>query len=260
MQSIKLIITALTAMTISGCSMSGEDKIRDFENLSDKTIAVQEGTTFEAIFAEKYPSYNVIKVPTAFDIYKAIVSGKAEYGIDDDVSAVLMLAGGLSIDTANANMPAVPMGAVFNKKNTELQAQFNDFITELEQSGLLAEIPNKWFSTSSPSSLPVPKPQVTEGEPLNIVTEGDYPPFNLSIGGIVSGLDAELWTLFADKIGRPVKISVIPFSDIIPCIAEGKADMSLSGISISEERAKKVLFSKPYNNTYTIIVSSKRVK
>ena len=59
MQSIKLIITALTVMAISGCSMSGDDKIRDFEKLSDKTIAVQEGTTFEAIFAEKFtkPSF-----------------------------------------------------------------------------------------------------------------------------------------------------------------------------------------------------------
>ncbi|MBR4441195.1 MAG: transporter substrate-binding domain-containing protein [Bacteroidales bacterium] len=47
------------------------------------------------------------------------------------------------------------------------------------------------------------------------------------------------------------------FQYIIPLIAEGKADMAISGITITDERAEKVLFSKPYNNGYTLIVSMK---
>ncbi|MBQ3655685.1 MAG: transporter substrate-binding domain-containing protein [Bacteroidales bacterium] len=260
MKTINFILACFIASVCVSCNGTEDVKIRDFEKLNGKKIAVQEGTTFDAIFTEKYPTFDIQRVSTSFEIYKAIVAGTAEYGIDEDVSAVFMLSSGLSIDTAVANMQAVPMAAVFNKKNEALKQQFDEFITDLDKSGELNKIREKWFSATSPSSLPIPEVTVTEGEPLTILCEGDYPPFNLSNGGVISGLDAELWTMFANKIGRPIKTTIVQFSDIIPLIAEGKADMSLSGISITEERAKKVLFSKPYNYTYAVIVSSKKIR
>lgn len=265
MKTSRLILTASVIATVAtmsvGCGSTPQDeKIRQFDQLSGKTIVVQKGTTFDEMLAEKYPSYNVKRVPTFIDIYSAVVSGEADYGIDEDVTASLIISSGLSIDTVHADIPAVPMGAIFNKSNTELQAQFNDFVKELESSGKLAEIREKWFGSASPSSLPVPHCNVTEGKPLRVITEGDYPPFNLTISGSVSGFDVELCTLFADKIGRPLVVTAMAFDDIIPFIAKGKADMSIAGISITEERAKQVLFSVPYNYTYTTIVSSKNAK
>lgn len=263
MKSKKLIYASIAFFSIallSDCSSNKDGKVRDFEDLSDKKIVVQEGTTFDEIFKEKYPSYNVTRVPTFFDIYKKLVSGEADYGIDEDVTATSVLAGGLSIDTTYANTPAVPMGAIFNKSNTELLEEFNEFITDLDNSGKLNEIRQKWFSTAMPSSLPVPEAQTTTGTPLTVVMEGDYPPFNLMVGDKISGFEVELVTLFADKIQRPVKFKRINFVDIIPYISKGKADMSLSGFSITEERAKIINFSKPYNNTYTLVVSLRKGK
>ncbi|MBO4243548.1 MAG: transporter substrate-binding domain-containing protein [Bacteroidales bacterium] len=265
MKTSRLILTAsalaTAAIIAAGCdSSSKEDKVRQFDQLSGKTIVVQKGTTFDEMLAEKYPSYNVKRVSTFIDIYSAVVSGEADYGIDEDVTASLILSSGLAIDTVHADIPAVPMGAIFHKSNTELQAQFNDFINELESSGKLSELRTKWFGSASPSSLPVPHCNVTEGKPLRVITEGDYPPFNLTISGSVSGFDVELCTLFAEKLGRPLVVTAMAFDDIIPFIAKGKADMSIAGISITEERAKQVLFSVPYNYTYTTIVSSKTAK
>ena len=257
---INRAVLALLSSTLllAGCTDSKQDgKIRDFAHLNGKKIVVQEGTIFAETLAKDYPSYDVTTVPTFFGIYKALVSETAEYGIDEDISASLILSGGLSIDTSYTNIPAVPMGAIFNKNNTELKQQFDEFLTSLEQSGQLAEIRNKWVTCVTPSSLPVPKAHSTEGEPLKAVIEADYPPFNLKNGNDVSGLDAELLTLFADYVKRPVEISIVPFHELIPAVEEGKADISISGISITEERATKVLFSKPYNNTHIVIVSLK---
>lgn len=254
-------ISFAVATLFTACSSdTNDDKIRDLDQLEGKKIVVQEGTMFETLIKEKYPNYNITIAPTFFGIYKDLVSGVAEYGIDEDVSASLLLAGGLSIDTAYTNMPPTPMAAIFNKNNTALKQQFDDFITELEQSGQLAEIRNKWFNCVSPSSLPAPIAHCTEGEPLHAVIEADYPPFNLKKGNEVSGLDAELLTLFADKINRPLKISIIPFGDLIPTIEQNKADISISGISVTDERKEHILFSKPYNQTYMLIVSLKKIK
>lgn len=261
MKRILSITTALAVASIMliGCASNNEEKIRSFEQLEGHSIVVQKGTMFETILKEQYPSYNVTSVPTFFGIYKTLVSGEAEYGLDEDVSASLILAGGLSIDTSYANQPPVPMGAIFNKSNTELKQQFDEFLTELDNSGKLAEIRTKWFNSIAPSSQPVPKCHVTEGTPIKAVIEADFPPFNLKNGKDISGLDVELLTMFADQINRPVELTILPFNELIPAVEQGKADMSISGISETDERKEHVLFSKPYNKTHMLIVSLKKV-
>ncbi|MCR5455392.1 MAG: transporter substrate-binding domain-containing protein [Bacteroidales bacterium] len=249
------IATLATTLLLSSCS--GEDKIRDYEQLAGKRIVVQEGTTFDAELSTRFPSYTVIKVPTFIDIYKKLMAHEADYGIDEDVTVAAIISSGIMVDTAFANRPAVPMGAIFNKSNTQLQTQFDAFITELEKSGKLAEIRKKWFNAKNPSTLPVPTPKYTEGEPISMFSEGDYPPFSLPVGNKISGLEAELATMFADKMQRPLLIKSINFHDIITDIAAGKADFAMSAISITSERAQQVLFSKPYNYSHTIIVSIK---
>ncbi len=246
-------------LLLSGCASENDNaKIREFDDLASKKIVVQEGTIFDEELTKNYPSYNITRVSSFFDIYKVLVNGDADYGIDEDVTASAIISSGLSIDTAYANIPAEPMGAIFNKNNTTLQSQFNDFIDELNRKGELSKIREKWFNTASPSSLPIPECTVTSGKPFTVITEGDYPPFNFSIGNKISGFEAELVTMFANYIQRPVKMIVMPFSGIIDNIAQGKNDMGISGITINDERASKVLFSKPYSQTYTIIVRIKK--
>lgn len=258
-QLIKSLVTSAVIL-LTGCASDSSDKekIREFDDLAGKKIVVQEGTIYDEELTRNYPSYNITRVQSIFDIYKALVNGEADYGIDEDITCSAFISSGLSIDTAYANIPAEPLGAIFNKSNTSLQSQFNDFIDKINRTGELTKIRDKWFNTTSPSSLPIPECTVTSGEPFTVITEGDYPPFNFSIGNKISGFEAELITMFANSINRPVKMIVMPFSDIIDNIAQGKNDMGISGITINDERASKVLFSKPYSNTYTIIVRIKK--
>lgn len=249
------MLSMATALLISNCS--DDNKIRDYEKLAGKKIVVQEGTTFDAELTTKYPSYKLIKVPKSIDIYQKLLAHEADYGIDEDVTVAAVMAKGILVDTAFVNRSAVPMGAIFNKDNTELQTQFNDFITELDNNGQLAELRKKWFSAINPSVLPVPVSKYTEGEPLTMLSEGNYQPFSVQIGDKISGLEAELGTMFADKLGRPLNIITNSFHDIIPNIAKGSGDFAMSAISITHERAHLVLFSKPYNYSHTIIVSVK---
>ncbi|MBQ9213909.1 MAG: transporter substrate-binding domain-containing protein [Bacteroidales bacterium] len=254
MKTLNFLTIAFFVLTLVGCSTQSDKKIHKFDQMAGKKIVIQQGTTFEAMLKEKYPTFDVIKVPTSFDVFKTVIGGIAEYGIDEDISAIQMMSNGLSIDTSHIDMPPVPMGAIFNKSNVVLQQQFNVMIDSLEKCGRLDEIREKWFSSVTPSSIPIPECKVKRGEPLRAVTEADYPPFNMMVSGKVSGFDIELMTIFAESLGRPLEVSAMAFDNLIPHIAASKADFAIAGISITKDRAEKVLFSKPYNYTYTTIV------
>ena len=259
MKGLKTLSILLSAFVLIGCTSHKPRKIHHFEELAGEKIAVQRGTSFEDMLKAKYPDFDILSVPTSFDIFEAVISGTATYGVEEDISVIRMMANGIRLDTSHIEMPPEPMGAIFNKNNAALQRQFNDFIDSLDRCGALNEMREKWFTALLPTSLPVPESKYTEGEPLTAFNEGDYPPFSLKVGSMMSGLDIEIMTLFANRLRRPLKVSVINFDDIIPYIAEGKADMAMSGISITDERAQKVLFSIPYNHTYTTIFFSKRL-
>jgi polar amino acid transport system substrate-binding protein len=62
----------------------------------------------------------------------------------------------------------------------------------------------------------------------------------------VVGLDIEMASRVAAKLNRKLEIVNMDFGAMIPALIAGKVDMIGACITISEERAKSVLFSVPY--------------
>ena len=60
------------------------------------------------------------------------------------------------------------------------------------------------------------------------------------------GVDIELAEAIAKELKRPLELRIVPFTEVIPLVMTGAADMGASGISITQERAAWVLFSKAY--------------
>ena len=60
------------------------------------------------------------------------------------------------------------------------------------------------------------------------------------------GFDIELASYVAQKLDMKLEIVNMEFGALIPALSSGKVDMIASCITITEERAKKVLFSEPY--------------
>ena len=61
-----------------------------------------------------------------------------------------------------------------------------------------------------------------------------------------SGFDIDLIKAVADKAGYDVKVMNMGFDALIPALSAGTIDVIASGISITEERQKKVDFTSPY--------------
>ncbi len=92
---------------------------------------------------------------------------------------------------------------------------------------------------------------------LILATNNAFPPFTY-IGGEhgkdVVGFDIALANEIANDMGKTLKIQTMNFENILAYVANGKADIAIRGITITEERKKLVDFSTPYYQTTQSII------
>lgn len=82
---------------------------------------------------------------------------------------------------------------------------------------------------------------------LSIATSPDFPPFeSLSGSKNVEGIEIDILNIVAEKLGVELEINQMDFDSVLPGVQAGKFDVGVSGISITDERKKNVLFTTPY--------------
>ncbi len=86
----------------------------------------------------------------------------------------------------------------------------------------------------------------SELPPLVLLTAAETPPFAYvdEQTGEVAGLEIEIAHEAAEKLGRTLEVRKAEFSELLPAVSEGRADMA-AGITITEGRQKTVDFSIP---------------
>lgn len=82
---------------------------------------------------------------------------------------------------------------------------------------------------------------------LVVAMELQFPPFEMADAeGIPTGISVDMAYALGEYLGRPIKIENTSWTGLIPSIQSGKADLIISSMSITDERAKVVDFSIPY--------------
>ncbi len=82
---------------------------------------------------------------------------------------------------------------------------------------------------------------------LTIATSPDFPPFEeLQSDGSVVGIEIDVLELICQQLGVELAIEQMDFDSVLPGIQAGKFDVGVSGISVTEQRQKNVLFTNPY--------------
>ena len=84
--------------------------------------------------------------------------------------------------------------------------------------------------------------------------EAAYVPYESIKDGQIVGFDCEIGQRFADKLGVKVKFVDTEWSGIIPALYTKKFDAILSGMTITKDRAEKVLFSQPYAEASNVVL------
>lgn len=91
-------------------------------------------------------------------------------------------------------------------------------------------------------------PMYALAAPLVLITTTDTPPYSYrdAATGEVVGIEIDIAREAAASLGRELVVRKEKFSDLLPMVNTGKADMAASGITITEGRSQTVDFSIPY--------------
>lgn len=91
---------------------------------------------------------------------------------------------------------------------------------------------------------------------LKVGTESTYPPYEfIGPSGKLEGFDVELAEAVAAKLGMEVQWQDMAFDALIPALLTKKIDMIAAGMSATEERAKRVAFSIPYEESVSAFIT-----
>lgn len=87
---------------------------------------------------------------------------------------------------------------------------------------------------------------IERGE-LRIGMSGDQPPYSMKANdGSLFGLDVDLATGLAERMGVKATIVKMNFKDLLPALNRGELDVVISGLTMTMERNKRAAFIGPY--------------
>ena len=89
---------------------------------------------------------------------------------------------------------------------------------------------------------------------LNIGTEAAYVPYEFFKDGKIVGYDPDITALIVGKLGIKADFIDTAWNGIIPALYARKFDCIISAMTITKERAEKVLFSMPYADASNVIL------
>jgi len=95
---------------------------------------------------------------------------------------------------------------------------------------------------------------VEEGE-LHMATNAAFPPYEMTTDdGDYEGIDVEIASAIADKLGLELVVDDMDFSSVLTAVQQGKADMVLAGLTVTDERKENVDFSDSYATAVQVII------
>lgn len=125
--------------------------------------------------------------------------------------------------------------------------------------GILAVTSLTACSKSSTEDLSLKN--IEEKGTITVAMNPEFAPFEFKtlVNGkdTIVGADVELANAIGEKLGVKVKFSSMSFNNVLASLQSGKADIAISGISATPERAKVYDFSKTYYDSVNKVIIKK---
>ena len=83
-------------------------------------------------------------------------------------------------------------------------------------------------------------------KPILVGVTPNYPPVIFKKNEQITGLEADLARRLAGELRRPIEFVEISWERQIPALLEGKIDIIMSGMTITQARQVRITFSQPY--------------
>jgi polar amino acid transport system substrate-binding protein len=241
------VLLILFLLIPGGCS---EKKVQ-ITNLKmlegGKTFACPTGTIADQMTMKKYPDANVEYYNTILDCAVAVQEGKADAAVYDLPVLKNIAAKNEGLTVLSQVMYDDQYGFAVQMGNVELKKAIDDLLDTLKANGTYNDMMNRWFpDKGAPASMA----QIAFEDSLEVFRFGTAavtePMAFYDADKRIAGFDIEFASYVAKKLKKRLEVVDMDFGAMIPALAAGKVDMIGAGLSITEERAKKILYSKCY--------------
>jgi len=226
---------------------SKREKIKGLSQLDGKEFAVPTGTVADKLVLSRFPNAKLKYFNSVLDACMAVRAGKADAAAYDE--PILK-----NIAGKNPGLIVVPemittdnYGFAVHLKNHELKSAIDSVVIQLKASGDYNSMLDRWLPKEGvPEAMPNIKSYAKKGI-LRFGTSAITEPFSFIDGSQkIVGLDIEIASLVAQRLGMQLEIVNMDFGAMIPALISNKVEMIGACITITDERAKSVLFSIPY--------------
>ncbi len=97
--------------------------------------------------------------------------------------------------------------------------------------------------------------ETVEDGKLHMATNAVFAPYEMvADDGSFEGIDVEIADAIADKLGLELVVDDMDFSAVLTAVQNGKADMAMAGMTVSEERKQNVDFTDSYSTGVQVII------
>lgn len=262
MKSIKkvyVILLLLVLMALTGCGSKVEaSDIACIDDLAGKKIGVQIGTTGD-IYVSDYEGDGAGTVVERYnkgnDAISSLKNGKIDCVVIDEEPAKAFIKRNSDLSILEEEFTIEEYAICVAKENAQLRDRINQALKELEAEGTLQSIISHYINDEddgyryvSPEGL-----DYSDGE-LVVATNAAFPPYEYYESNKIVGIDIDIAQAIADKLNRKLVIEDMEFDSIITAVQGGKADIGVSGMTVTEERKKNIDFTTPYTTAKQVIV------
>ena len=94
-----------------------------------------------------------------------------------------------------------------------------------------------------------------EAGKLIMSTNAAFPPYEMTDdSGAIVGIDAEIAAAIAEKLGLELQIDDMDFDSALLAVQQGKSDIVMAGVSVTEERLLVMDFSDSYATGIQVVI------
>lgn len=139
-----------------------------------------------------------------------------------------------------------------NKENTALVTEVNTILTEMKEDGSLDTLINSYFDGTATFTYTNKTSAPATGDFI-VATNAYFPPFEYYSEGKLAGIDIEIASVIAGKLGKTLYVDDMDFDAIIPSIQANKSDIGMAGMTVTETRLEQVAFAEGYYESAQVI-------
>ena len=239
-----MMLVLSVTLAAAGCSNKA---ITSIDPLEGKVFAVPSGTVADQLVLSRLPKAKFKYFPSALDACMAVKRGEADAAAYDQPILRNIAAKNQGLVVLAEMITVDDYGFAVALDNQQLKTTIDQVVAALKSDGTYDKLLKSWLPDKGAPVETEPLQLPGANGTLKFGTAAITEPFSfLDANGNIVGFDIDLANYVAQKLGMRIQVVNMDFGQLIPAVAAGEVDMIGACITITQERAKTVLFSAPY--------------